>query len=103
MSRKESINQRIIVTFISVTSIVLIFLGSIMTILFNKNYHSTKLSNLEKQMGIIENSINNYLNQQDGSYSQLKEIIKMACISTNTEAIITDRLGYVYLVKVIIM
>ena len=99
MSRKESINQRIIVTFISVTSIVLIFLGSIMTILFNKNYHSTKLSNLEKQMGIIENSINNYLNQQDGSYSQLKEIIKMACISTNTEAIITDRLGYVYLVN----
>ena len=95
MSRKESINQRIIVTFISVTSIVLIFLGSIMTILFNKNYHSTKLSNLEKQMGIIENSIN----QQDGSYSQLKEIIKMACISTNTEAIITDRLGYVYLVN----
>lgn len=99
MSRKESINQRIIVTFISVTSIVLIFLGSIMTILFNKNYHSTKLSNLEKQMGIIENSINNYLNQQDGSYSQLKEIIKMACISTNTEVIITDRLGYVYLVN----
>ena len=99
MSRTESINQRIIVTFISVTSIVLIFLGSIMTILFNKNYHSTKLSNLEKQMGIIENSINNYLNQQDGSYSQLKEIIKMACISTNTEAIITDRLGYVYLVN----
>ena len=99
MSRKESINQRIIVTFISVTSIVLIFLGSIMTILFNKNYHSTKLSNLEKQMVIIENSINNYLNQQDGSYSQLKEIIKMACISTNTEAIITDRLGYVYLVN----
>lgn len=99
MSRKESINQRIIVTFISVTSIVLIFLGSIMTILFNKNYHSTKLSNLEKQMGIIENSINNYLNQQDGSYNQLKEIIKMACISTNTEAIITDRLGYVYLVN----
>lgn len=99
MSRKESINQRIIVTFISVTSIVLIFLGSIMTILFNKNYHSTKLSNLEKQMGIIGNSINNYLNQQDGSYSQLKEIIKMACISTNTEAIITDRLGYVYLVN----
>lgn len=99
MSRKESINQRIIVTFISVTSIVLIFLGSIMTILFNKNYHSTKLSNLQKQMGIIENSINNYLNQQDGSYSQLKEIIKMACISTNTEAIITDRLGYVYLVN----
>ena len=99
MSRKESINQRIIVTFISVTSIVLIFLGSIITILFNKNYHSTKLSNLEKQMGIIENSINNYLNQQDGSYSQLKEIIKMACISTNTEAIITDRLGYVYLVN----
>lgn len=99
MSRKESINQRIIVTFISVTSMVLIFLGSIMTILFNKNYHSTKLSNLEKQMGIIENSINNYLNQQDGSYSQLKEIIKMACISTNTEAIITDRLGYVYLVN----
>ena len=99
MSRKESINQRIIVTFISVTSIVLIFLGSIKTILFNKNYHSTKLSNLEKQMGIIENSINNYLNQQDGSYSQLKEIIKMACISTNTEAIITDRLGYVYLVN----
>ena len=99
MSRKESINQRIIVTFISVTSIVLIFLGLIMTILFNKNYHSTKLSNLEKQMGIIENSINNYLNQQDGSYSQLKEIIKMACISTNTEAIITDRLGYVYLVN----
>ena len=91
MSRKESINQRIIVTFISVTSIVLIFLGSIMTILFNKNYHSTKLSNLEKQMGIIENSINNYLNQQDGSYSQLKEIIKMACISTNTEAIIIYR------------
>lgn len=99
MSRKESINQKIIVTFISVTSIVLIFLGSIITILFNKNYHSTKLSNLEKQMGIIENSINNYLNQQDGSYSQLKEIIKMACISTNTEAIITDRLGYVYLVN----
>lgn len=99
MSRKESINQRIIVTFISVTSIVLIFLGSIITILFNKNYHSTKLSNLEKQMGIIGNSINNYLNQQDGSYSQLKEIIKMACISTNTEAIITDRLGYVYLVN----
>ena len=99
MSRKESINQRIIVTFISVTSIVLIFLGSIITILFNKNYHSTKLSNLEKQMVIIENSINNYLNQQDGSYSQLKEIIKMACISTNTEAIITDRLGYVYLVN----
>ena len=63
MSRKESINQRIIVTFISVTSIVLIFLGSIITILFNKNYHSTKLSNLEKQMVIIENSINNYLNQ----------------------------------------
>ena len=99
MSKKESINRRIIVTVISITSIVLISLGSIITVLFNKHYHNTRLSNLEKQMAIIENSINNYLNQQDGSYRQLREIIKMACISTNTEAIITDRLGYVYLVN----
>ena len=87
------------VIFISITSIVLISFGSIITVLFNKNYHSTKLSNLEKQMDIIETSINNYLNQQDGSYQQLKQIIKMACISTNSEAIITDRLGYVYIVS----
>ena len=96
MSKKDSINRRIMVIFISITSIVLISFGSIITVLFNKNYHSTKLSNLEKQMDIIETSINNYLNQQDGSYQQLKQIIKMACISTNSEAIITDRLGYVY-------
>ena len=99
MSKKDSINRRIMVIFISITSIVLISFGSIITVLFNKNYHSTKLSNLEKQMDIIETSINNYLNQQDGSYQQLKQIIKMACISTNSEAIITDRLGYVYLVN----
>ena len=99
MSKKDSINRRIMVIFISITSIVLISFGSIITVLFNKSYHSTKLSNLEKQMDIIETSINNYLNQQDGSYQQLKQIIKMACISTNSEAIITDRLGYVYLVN----
>ena len=99
MAKRESINRRIIVTFISIISAVLISLGIVITILFNKSYSNMKFYNMEKQMSIIESSINNYLNQQDGSYGQLKEIVKMASIATNTETIIVDRLGYVYLIN----
>lgn len=99
MPKKESINKKIIGTFIFIISIMLISFGTIITVLFNKNYYSTILSKLENQMDIIESSINDYLSQQDRAYSQLKEIIKMSCISTNSEAIITDKLGYVYLVN----
>ena len=96
--KKFSINKKLNFILIAITSIMLILLGAIITLLFNKSYNEKNISNIQQQIGGVEESIENYLNQQEGSYTQLKEILKNACLATNSESIVIDRLGYVFLV-----
>lgn len=91
--------KKLIVTFTSITGGVLILVGLIISFWVNKAYNSMRIITLEKQLNIVEESVGTYLKQQGGSYDELEKQLKMASIATYMDAIIIDRLGYVYMVS----
>lgn len=97
--RRKSIVKKLILTFTAITGGVLIIVGLIVSFFIHSISEQEKISMIEKQVDVLEESIYNYLNQEEDAYDELKRIIKMASIATNMDAILVDKLGYVYLVS----
>lgn len=97
--KKDSIVKKLIVTFTSITGGVLILVGLIISFWVNKAYNSMRIVTLEEQLNIVEKSVGTYLKQQGGSYEELEKQLKLASLATYMDAIIIDRLGYVYMVS----
>lgn len=79
------------------TSALLVSLGIIITILFDRHYDDNKIASLNKELLLVEDNVYNYKMQQDGSREQLKEILKMIDIANNMDSVLVDNVGYVYM------
>lgn len=96
---KNSIVKKLILTFTAITGGVLIIVGLIISFFIYSIFEESRISMIEKQVEVLEQSIDNYLNQEDDSYDELKRILKMASLATDMDAILVDRLGYIYMVS----
>lgn len=96
---KKSIVKRLILTFTAITGGVLIIVGLIVSFFIYSISEQEKISVIEKQVNILRQSVESYLNQEEDAYDELKRILKMEALSTNMDAILVDRLGYVYMVS----
>lgn len=97
--KRKSIVKKLIVTFTAITGGVLILVGLIISFFIYSISEKDRLSMIEKQIEVVQQSIDSYLKQEDDAYDELKRILKMASLATDMDAILVDKLGYVYLVS----
>lgn len=98
--RKKSIAYSLIVSFASVTGVVLILVGTILSIWFNRDYVNERKNILEKQVGLIEYASISYLNQNtETSYEDLQRVMRMIENETNMNSMVIDSQGYIYAVS----
>lgn len=63
--KKNSIVRKLIITFSSITGIVLILVGLIISVWFYQSDEKEKISTLSKQLDIVSQSIANYIRYQE--------------------------------------
>ena len=95
----KSIIRKLIITFTSITGGVLILVGLISSFWIYRSDIIEKKEIMNKQLTVVANVISDYLNRQDVSYEEVKSLLNMVCISSDMDAMVADRLGYVYIVS----
>lgn len=96
--KKKSIVIKLIITFASITGGVLTLVGLILTVWISMIYTEERIETIDKQISIVEETVRGYL-KQENDYGQVEKILTMASLASNTDAIIVDKLGYVYIVS----
>lgn len=97
--KRDSIVKKLIVTFTAITGGILILVGLIISFFIYSISEKDKISMIEKQVEVLQQSIDSYLNQEDDAYDELKRILKMLSLATDMDAMLVDKLGYVYMVS----
>ena len=97
--RQKSIIRKLIITFTSIAGGVLIFVGLIVSFWIYRSDIIEKNDILNKQLTVVGEIISDYLNQQEGSYEEIKNMVDMLCISNDMDAMVADKLGYIYIVS----
>lgn len=97
---KRGIVYKLIVTFTSITGVVLLLVGMMLSIWFSREYKIEKLALLDKQMVLIENSTISYLKDNtDANSNGLDEMMQVVKESTGMDTLVIDSMGYVYFVS----
>ncbi|WP_411169468.1 ATP-binding protein [Clostridium sp. MB05] len=98
--KRKSVIYKILIAFSSITSIILILVGMIISAFINREYLNKRTELANKYIDLIQDSTLEYLNQNnETSYDDLRNTMKMVKISVNMDSIILDNQGYVYAVS----
>lgn len=97
--KKNSIVRKLIITFSSITGIVLILVGLIISVWFYQSDAKEKISTLSKQLDIVSQSIANYIRYQEGTYEDINKLLKVTCFTNNMDGVVIDKLGYIYMIS----
>ena len=96
--KKRSIVRKLIITFASITGGVLTLVGLISTVWINVSYTEQRIEIIDKQIAIVEETVRGYL-RQENDYNEVEKILTMASMASNTDGIVVDKLGYIYIVS----
>ena len=95
--KRKSVIYKLLITFSSITTIVLILVGISLSIIINKEYSNQKRELIGKYIEIIEESTTKFINNNDeAGYKDLTNTMKIVKLSVNMDSIIIDSQGYVY-------
>ena len=97
--KKNSIVRKLIITFSSITGVVLILVGLIISVWFYQSDEKEKISTLSKQLDIVSQSIANYIRYQEGTYEDINKLLKVTFFTNNMDGVVIDKLGYVYMIS----
>ena len=97
--KKNSIVKKLIITFSSITGGLLIIVGLVLSIWFYKFSHNELLDTLNKQLDVVSEALGSYIKYQDVTYNEVNKLLKITCLSNDMDAIVVDRLGFVYMVS----
>lgn len=98
--KRKSVTYKILITFSSVTSIILILVGMALSAWLNREYLNQRNELVSKYIELIQNSTAGFLNQNSEiAYDDLKNTMKIVKISVNMDSVIIDNQGYVYAVS----
>ncbi len=95
--KRKSVIYKLLITFSSITTIILILVGIFLSIIINKEYSKEKRELISNYIDIIEKSTTKFINNNDeASYKDLTNTMKIVKLSVRMDSIILDSQGYVY-------
>ena len=98
--KKKSVIYKLLITFSSITTAVLILVGIFLSILINNEYAKEKYNLISNYIEIIEKSTENFINNNDEvGYKDLLNTMQIMKLSVEMDSIIIDSQGYVYAVS----
>lgn len=98
--KKKSVIYKLLITFSSITTAVLILIGMVLSAWINKECFNQKHQRISKYIEIIDVSITEFINNNDETkYEDLKNTMKIIKASVDMDSIIIDSQGYVYAVS----
>lgn len=98
--RKKSVIYKLLITFSSITSVVLILIGMFLTTMIYREYSNQEYERAGKFIEIIEEATTEFLNKNNEvGYENLKNAMKIIKDSVDMDSIILDSQGYVYAVS----
>jgi len=98
--RKKSVIYKLLITFSSITSTVLILVGMFLTTMIYREYSNQEYERASKYIEIIEEATTEFLNENNElGYEDLKNAMKIIKVSVDMDSIILDSQGYVYAVS----
>lgn len=97
---KRGIVYKLIVTFTSITGVVLLLVGMMLSIWFNREYKIEKFASLDRQMILIKTSTISYLRDNNDTNSEsLNRMMQFVKDSTGMDTLVVDSMGYIYFVS----
>jgi signal transduction histidine kinase len=97
--KKKSVIYKLLITFSSITSAVLILVGMFLTTMIYREYSKQEYERASKYIEIIEEATTEFLNNNELGYEGLKNAMKIIKVSVDMDSIILDSQGYVYAVS----
>ncbi|WP_291628798.1 HAMP domain-containing sensor histidine kinase [Clostridium sp.] len=95
--KRKSVIYKLLITFSSITTVVLVLIGLFLSMIINRQYLSEKRELIENYIGIIEESTSKFINNNDEvGYKDLINTMKIIKLSVNMDSIVVDSQGYVY-------
>src|SRR5471030_2091517 len=95
--KRESLLQKLIMTFIIILTIVLVSLAWILSIWFKITYFAEKRTQFEQDGQYISNAIKRYnVEKGDIEFDKLQAIIDMSSVGANADIIVSDKSDYIY-------
>ncbi len=95
--KRKSVIYKLLITFLSITTVVLILVGIFLSIIINKEYSNEKRNLISKYIEIIEESTTKFINNNDeAGYKDLINTMKIVKLSVNMDSIVIDSQGYAY-------
>lgn len=95
--KRKSVIYKLLITFSSITTVVLVLIGIFLSMIINRQYLSEKRELIENYIGIIEESTSKFINNNDEiGYKDLINTMKIIKLSVNMDSIVVDSQGYVY-------
>ena len=100
--KRESLLQKLIMTFIIILTIVLVSLAWILSMWFRTYYFAEKRTQFQNDGEYISKAIKLYNNQNsNGKLDKLQAIVNMSSVGANSDIIISDKTGYIYMYSTI--
>ena len=98
--KKKSVIYKLLITFSSITTAVLILVGVFLSVLINKEYANEKYNLISNYIEIIEKATENLINNNDEvGYKDLLNTMQIMKLSAEFDSVIIDSQGYAYAVS----
>lgn len=97
--KKNSIVRKLIIAFSSITGVLLILVGLVLSIGFYRLSYDRLVETLNKQLDVVSEALGSYIKYQEDSYDEVNRLLKIASLTNDMNGIVVDRLGYVYMVS----
>lgn len=95
--KRKSIIYKLLITFSSITTVILILVGIFLSMIINREYSNEKRELIGNYIEIIEESTSKFINNNDeAGYKELINTMKIIKSSVKMDSIVVDSQGYVY-------
>jgi signal transduction histidine kinase len=100
--KRESLLQKLIMTFTIILTIVLVSLAWILSIWFRITYFAEKKAQFQQDGEYISKAIKTYNTEKSNiEFDKLQAIVDMSSVGTNADIIVSDKLDYIYVSSII--
>lgn len=95
--KKKSVIYKLLITFSSITTLILILVGIFLSMIINREYYNEERELIGSYIEIIEEATSKFINNNDESgYKDLINTMKIIKLSAKRDSIVLDSQGYVY-------
>ena len=100
--KRETLLQKLIITFTIILTIVLVSLAWILSMWFRITYFAEKRTQFQQDGEYISKAIKTYNSEKsDIEFGKLQAIVDMSSVGTDADIIISDKLDYIYVYSTI--